>query len=160
MQVRPCLWANRKPCVAPSFLSISEQILACEPEHTGSAPLPTADEEKAQDPAHRPPGAKLRHLKGDFMFHCHVHHHMMNGMIGLVRARQSIWLTEDMAHEISHRTGLPLDDGTNSCPDVDGLFRWHPPPMRFHTGASRSCHFRMFSSGPRPCSTNRSDRSA
>ena len=37
---------------------------------------------------------------------------MTNGMIGLVRARQSLWLTEDMAHEISHRTGLPLDDGT------------------------------------------------
>ena len=93
--------------------------------------LLTADEEKAQDPAHRPPGATLRHLKGDFMFHCHVHHHMMNGMIGLVRARQSIWLTDDMAHEISHRTGLPLDDGTNSCPDVDphpchghGTGRW------------------------------------
>lgn len=93
--------------------------------------LLNADEEKAQDPAHRPPGATLRRLKGDFVFHCHVHHHMMNGMVGLVRARQSIWLTDDMAHEISHRTGLPLDDGTNSCPDVDphpchghGTGRW------------------------------------
>jgi len=81
--------------------------------------LLTAEEEKAQDPAHRPPGANLRKLKGDFVFHCHVHHHMMNGMVGLVRARQSIWLTDDMAHEISHRTGLPLDDGSNDCPDVD-----------------------------------------
>jgi plastocyanin len=81
--------------------------------------LLTAEEEKAQDPAHRPPGAKLYRLKGDFVFHCHVHHHMMNGMVGLVRAKQSLWLTEHMAHEISHRTGLPLDDGTNACPDVD-----------------------------------------
>jgi plastocyanin len=81
--------------------------------------LLTKEEEEAQDQAHRPPGATLHHLKGDFVFHCHVHHHMMNGMVGLVRARQSLWLTADMAHEISHRTGLPLDDGTNNCPDVD-----------------------------------------
>jgi plastocyanin len=80
--------------------------------------LLTKEEEEAQDPAHRPPGATLRHLKGEFMFHCHVHHHMMNGMLGLVRARQSLWLTDDMAHEISHRTGLPLDDGSNACPAV------------------------------------------
>jgi plastocyanin len=92
--------------------------------------LLTKDEEKAQDPAHRPPGATLRRLKGDFVFHCHVHHHMSNGMVGLVRARQSIWLTDDMAHEISHRTGLPLDDGTNACPVVD------PHPCHGH-GAGR-----------------------
>jgi hypothetical protein len=97
--------------------------------------LLTADEEKAQDPAHRPPDATLRRLKGDFVFHCHVHHHMMNGMVGLVRARQSLWLTDDMAHEISHRTGLPLDDGSNACPDVDphpchghGTGRWEEVP--------------------------------
>lgn len=90
--------------------------------------LLTADEEKAQLPEHRPPGAKLHRLKGDFLFHCHVHHHMMNGMVGLVRARQSLWLTEEMAHEISHRTGLPLDDGSNACPDVD------PHPCRGHGG--------------------------
>ena len=90
--------------------------------------LLTEDEEKAQDPAHRPPGATLRRLKGDFVFHCHVHHHMMNGMVGLVRARQSLWLTDDMAHEISHRTGLPLDDGSNACPDVD------PHPCHGHGG--------------------------
>ncbi len=97
--------------------------------------LLTAEEAKAQEPEHRPPDATLRHLKGDFMFHCHVHHHMMNGMIGLVRAKQSIWLTDDMAHEIGHRTGLPLDDGTNACPDVDphpchghGTGRWEEVP--------------------------------
>src|SRR5687768_2047133 len=90
--------------------------------------LLTEEEELAQDPANRPPGATLRHLKGDFVFHCHVHHHMMNGMVGLVRARQSIWLTDDMAHEISHRTGLPIDDGSNSCPDVD------PHPCHGHGG--------------------------
>jgi plastocyanin len=81
--------------------------------------LLTKEEEDAQDPDLRPEGATLYHLKGDFVFHCHVHHHLMNGMVGLVRARQSLWLTEDMAHEISHRTGLPVDDFTNACPDVD-----------------------------------------
>ena len=90
--------------------------------------LLTEEEELAQDPAHRPAGATLRRLKGDFVFHCHVHHHMMNGMVGLVRARQSIWLTDDMAHEISHRTGLPIDDGSNACPDVD------PHPCHGHGG--------------------------
>ncbi|MBL8342686.1 MAG: DUF1929 domain-containing protein [Rubrivivax sp.] len=92
--------------------------------------LLTADEERAQDPDHRPAGATLRRLKGDFVFHCHVHHHMMNGMVGLVRARRSLWLTDDMAHEISHRTGLPLDDGGNACPDVDA----HPC---MHHGSGR-----------------------
>ena len=97
--------------------------------------LLTEEEERAQGPAHRPPGATLRKIKGDFVFHCHVHHHMMNGMVGLVRARQSLWLTDDMAHEIGHRTGLPLDDGSNACPDVDphpcqghGVGRWDEVP--------------------------------
>lgn len=74
----------------------------------------------------RPKDAKLYRLKGDFLFHCHVHHHMMNGMVGLVRSKQSVWLTPAMAHAIGHQTGLPLDDGSNSCPDVD------PHPCMVH----------------------------
>jgi len=84
-----------------------------------------------QDKECRPKDAQLYHLKGDFVFHCHVHHHMMNGMVGLVRSKQSVWLTPAMAHEIGHQTGLPIDDGSNSCPDVDphpcmahGTGRW------------------------------------
>ncbi len=79
-----------------------------------------------QHPEHRPKGARLYNLKGDFVFHCHVHHHMMNGMVGLVRSQQRVWLTEEMAEMIGHETGLPLDDGTNSCPDVD------PHPCHVH----------------------------
>jgi plastocyanin len=90
--------------------------------------LLTEEEERIQNPDCRPKEAKLYHFKGDFVFHCHVHHHMMNGMVGLVRSKQSVWLTPDMAHEMSHRTGLPLDDGTNNCPDVD------PHPCRAHGG--------------------------
>ena len=95
-------------------------------------PVVLLDEEMAnmQDPSCRPKGAKLYRLKGDFLFHCHVHHHMLNGMIGLVRAKQSLWLTDELAHEISHRTGLPLDDGSNACPNVD------PHPCMVH-GAGR-----------------------
>ena len=85
------------------------------------------DIEKIQDPDHRPKNAKKYQLKGDFVFHCHVHHHMMNGMVGLVRSKQSIWLTPELAHELSHRTGLPIDDGSNQCPDVE------PHPCRAHT---------------------------
>lgn len=83
-----------------------------------------------QDPQARPKDATLHRLKGDFMFHCHVHHHMMNGMVGLIRAKQSLWLTPALAHEISHRHGLALDDGSNACPDVD------PHPCAPH-GAGR-----------------------
>lgn len=72
-----------------------------------------------QDPDKRPEDARLFRLKGDFVFHCHVHHHLVNGMVGLVRARQSVWLTEEMAQAIEAETGLPLDDGSNACPDVD-----------------------------------------
>jgi plastocyanin len=91
--------------------------------------LLTPEEEASQDPDDRPPGATLRHLKGDYVFHCHVHHHMMNGMIGLVRARQSVWLTDAMAEAIEERVGaLPIDDGTNDCPDVE------PRPCRSRAG--------------------------
>lgn len=91
--------------------------------------LLTPEEEEAQDPDHRPPGATLRRLKGDFVFHCHVHHHMMNGMIGLVRAKQSVWLTDAMAETMEQRTGaLPIDDGSNNCPDVE------PMPCRGRAG--------------------------
>jgi plastocyanin len=89
------------------------------------------EEARIQDPKYRPKEAKLYRLKGDFVFHCHVHYHMMNGMVGLVRSKQAVWLTPEMAHEIGHQTGLPLDDGGNGCPDVDphpcmthGTGRW------------------------------------
>lgn len=81
--------------------------------------LLTKEMEKIQKREHRPRGAKLYHLKGEYVFHCHVHHHLMNGMVGLVRAKQSVWLTDEMVEELTGTIGLPLDDGANSCPDVD-----------------------------------------
>ncbi|HEV7474127.1 MAG TPA: galactose oxidase-like domain-containing protein [Pyrinomonadaceae bacterium] len=93
--------------------------------------LLTEEEERCQQPKFRPKGAKLFCVKGDFLFHCHEHEHLLGGMAGLVRSRQSFWLTQEMADQISRRTGLPLDDGRNSCPDVepnpcgvDSIGRW------------------------------------
>jgi plastocyanin len=74
---------------------------------------------KAQDPKHRPRGAKPYHIKGDFPFHCHVEMHMMAGLVGLVRSRQTVWLTPKQADELAATTGLPVDDGTNDCQAVD-----------------------------------------
>ena len=39
---------------------------------------------------------------------------------------------------------------------MNSKHRWAPPPRRFHTGVRRSCQRLTFSSGDRPCSTNRS----
>ena len=78
-----------------------------------------ADIAATQDPKHRPKGARAYHLRGDFLFHCHVEMHMMQGLAGLVRSRQTIWLTADQAKRLSAESGLPLDHGGNACPTVD-----------------------------------------
>jgi plastocyanin len=84
------------------------------------SPLLLTDDIKAiQKPKHRPENAKLYDLKADFLVHCHVHHHMMNGMAGLIRAKQRVWLTPEMVKEIEEKSGLPVDDFTNNCPKVD-----------------------------------------
>jgi hypothetical protein len=80
--------------------------------------LLTEEEAQIQQPQYRPKEAKLYCIKGDFLFHCHEQEHLLGGMAGLVRSRQSFWLTPEMADEINRRTGLPLDDGRNICPDV------------------------------------------
>ncbi len=79
----------------------------------------TKEMKKIQNSKYRPRKAKLYHLKGDYVFHCHVHHHLMNGMVGLVRSKQSVWLTDEMANQISEDQGLQIDDGSNACPDID-----------------------------------------
>ena len=81
--------------------------------------LLTDEMKQIQDPEHRPEDAKLYRLKGDYIFHCHVHHHLMNGMVGLVRSKQRVWLTDAMVEELKQTQGFPLDDGLNACPDID-----------------------------------------
>ncbi|MEU3354387.1 galactose oxidase-like domain-containing protein [Streptomyces sp. NPDC037389] len=57
-------------------------------------------------------------ITGDFLFHCHIESHMMQGLAGLVRARQQLWLTPHAvdACEIL----LPYADVDDCGPDVDG----------------------------------------
>ena len=63
-------------------------------------------------------GAKTYHLRGDFLVHCHVEMHMMQGLVALLRSRQTVHLTPHEAQVISAEVGLPLDPGDNSCPSV------------------------------------------
>ena len=58
-------------------------------------------------------------IRGDFLFHCHVEEHMMAGLAGLVRARQYIWISDELSKAIE--VELPFDDGMNACPPVDIL---------------------------------------
>lgn len=78
-----------------------------------------ADIAATQDPKHRPRDARAYHLRGDFLFHCHVEMHMMQGLAGLVRSKQTVWLTADQARRLRAESGLALDDGSNTCPTVD-----------------------------------------
>lgn len=67
----------------------------------------------------RPADAKAYRVRGDFLFHCHVEMHMMQGLAGLVRATQTIWLTDAQRQTIEDQTGIPLDPGNNECPPVE-----------------------------------------
>ncbi|MCP2247328.1 Multicopper oxidase with three cupredoxin domains (includes cell division protein FtsP and spore coat protein CotA) [Lentzea aerocolonigenes] len=64
-------------------------------------------------------GCKKYELCGDFLFHCHVEMHMMQGLAGLVRSKQTVWLTDEQADHLRETTGLPAGTCDNSCPDVD-----------------------------------------
>jgi plastocyanin len=63
-------------------------------------------------------GAKEYQLRGDFLVHCHVEMHMMQGLAGLVRSHQTVYLTSQELHELNNLIGLPLDPGGNDCPAI------------------------------------------
>ncbi len=63
-------------------------------------------------------GAKEYHLRGDFLVHCHVEMHMMQGLTALVRSLQTVYLTAKEAQDVVAKTGLMLDPGNNDCPNV------------------------------------------
>lgn len=77
------------------------------------------DIKQCQDPEHRPKDAKKYELCGDFLFHCHVEMHMMQGLAGLVRSKQTVWLTREQAKRLKATTGLPRETCDNRCPEVD-----------------------------------------
>ena len=73
--------------------------------------LPHALEQFQHDP---PENACRVRIRGDFLFHCHVEEHMMAGLAGLVRARQYIWISDEVSKML--QVELPFDDGMNGCP--------------------------------------------
>jgi plastocyanin len=76
--------------------------------------------EKAEEKKNRKYSSEGRRhvkLRGDFLVHCHVEPHMMEGMAALVRAIHDVELSEDLKQELA--LNLPIDDGTNECPVVD-----------------------------------------
>jgi hypothetical protein len=80
--------------------------------------LPPAIEQHQHQQHHRH-GAHAYRLRGDFLIHCHVEMHMMQGLAGVVRTEQTVWLTAAEKLAIEQATGLPLDPGDNHCPEVD-----------------------------------------
>jgi len=78
--------------------------------------LPRALEEFQHDPSEN---ACRVSIHGDFLFHCHIEEHMMAGLAGLVRARQHIWISDEVNKMLN--VELPFDDGMNECPHIDVL---------------------------------------
>ena len=74
--------------------------------------------EKTQEPPHRPHGAKPYKLRGDFLVHCHIEPHMMQGLAGVVRSHQTVWLTDAQRDLLKKTIGLPIDYGDNDCAPV------------------------------------------
>jgi FtsP/CotA-like multicopper oxidase with cupredoxin domain len=64
------------------------------------------------------PGATEFHLRGEFLVHCHVEMHMMQGLVALVRSHQTVFLTPAEAQAVSNQIGIALDRGDNACPTV------------------------------------------
>lgn len=77
------------------------------------------DIEDAQEPKHRPKHAKEYLLCADFLFHCHVEMHMMQGLAGLVRSKQTLWLTDEHVKRLKDSRGFPCETCDNSCPMPD-----------------------------------------
>ncbi len=75
--------------------------------------------QKYQESKKRPRDAKPFKVRGDFLFHCHSESDLRQGLAGLVRSTQTVWLTSEQASTLQSQTGLPLDPGDNSCPAVD-----------------------------------------
>jgi hypothetical protein len=71
--------------------------------------------EQYQRPDKRPRDAKPFKLRGDFLFHCQSVADTAQGLAGLVRSTQTVWLRPADAN----RLRLPLDPGDNSCPEID-----------------------------------------
>lgn len=67
-----------------------------------------------------PTGWRWYDIKGDFLFHCHVEMHMMQGLAGIIRVTRRLWLYDYQATQIRNETGIPEYDTQNpdACPDA------------------------------------------
>jgi plastocyanin len=77
-------------------------------------PSEHSEEHEHQDHPHHP--KKVR-LCGDFLVHCHVEMHMMQGMAGLVRAVQEVEVTPALEERLGFH--VPVCTDKNECPEVD-----------------------------------------
>ena len=76
-----------------------------------------SDQQSDEPDSYKKPHPKRRkyQLQGDFLLHCHVEMHMMQGMAGLVRAIQEVELTDHEVQKICfHLPKIRLQE----CPDV------------------------------------------
>jgi FtsP/CotA-like multicopper oxidase with cupredoxin domain len=89
--------------------------------------LPCALEPLQCDP---PESACRVPVKGEFLFHCHLEEHMMSGLAGLVRSRDSIWVTTEALKTVD--VLLPYDDGRNEIGWVDLTRCGHTCPTGKH----------------------------
>lgn len=84
------------------------------PETSDAIPPPQQTEEASH--SKKAPLVRRKYkLQGDFLIHCHVEMHMMQGMAALVRAMQEVELTDDEVKKICfHLPKVRLQH----CPDV------------------------------------------
>lgn len=94
----------------------------CEPQKVHDEPPPvheahTTAEFGESDYSKKPHPIRRKYkLQGDFLLHCHVEMHMMQGMAALVRAMQEVILTDHEVQKICfHLPKVRLQH----CPDVD-----------------------------------------
>jgi plastocyanin len=93
----------------------SESKRAAKPSGHSHGPEPS---HKPSDPSPHPPEhCKTVKLCGDFLVHCHVEMHMMQGMAALLRAVQDVELTPTIQKKLGFH--LPSCPKTNECPKID-----------------------------------------
>lgn len=113
-------------------------------EHSGESGSPYPD---------RRGKCKRYRLQGDFLIHCHVEMHVMEGMAAILRAIQEVELSEDEVERICHQ--LP-NVRVHECPEVghqpcggDGEDSWElldPSPIfTVHGALLHTGHVLLFS---------------
>ena len=76
----------------------------------------SSDHEHEEPSDHHEHGKKVE-LCGDFLVHCHVEMHMMQGMAALVRARQKVEVTPALQKRLAFH--LPECSDKDECPKID-----------------------------------------